>query len=305
MNLSVALLLALFLDYCFGEPKRFHPLVQFGRMAGFLESRCLLAPKESIVKQKISGILAVFLAVFPVVLVIVILNQNALFQLLITPLLLYLCIGPNSLKQHTLAVYQSLIDNDINQAKKNLSLIVSRETQQMDSSAIRRATIESTLENGADAIFAPLFWFVLTGATGVVFYRLINTLDAMWGYKNDRYLHFGWAAAKLDDLLNWIPARLTALSYALLGRTRQALVCWQQQAPDCESPNAGPVISAGAGALNLRLGGTAVYHGQSKYKPILGAGLAPENSDIKRTNFLIMATLWLWVLIIIIGTSLG
>jgi adenosylcobinamide-phosphate synthase len=184
-------------------------------------------------------------------------------------------------------------------------MIVSRETQDMDAQAIRKATIESTLENGADAIFAPIFWFVIAGPAGAVFYRLSNTLDAMWGYKNQHYFYFGFAAARLDDMLNWIPARLTALSYMLLGDTHKAWSCYRQQSPLCESPNAGVVMSAGAGCLNVSLGGPAIYHGQLKNKPTLGTGRTATNRDIKRANLLILFTTLLWLVVISAGEALA
>ena len=149
-------------------------------------------------------------------------------------------------------------------------MIVSRQTDKMTTNDVRKATIESVLENGADAIFAPLFWFIIAGPTGAILYRLTNTLDAMWGYKNTQYFYFGWATARFDDFLNWVPARLTALSYALLGKSLDAFKCWKNQAHLLDSPNAGPVMTAGAGALDIRLGGPAWYHGQLKDKISFG-----------------------------------
>lgn len=168
-----------------------------------------------------------------------------------------------------------------------------------------RRTIENTLENGSDAIFAPIFWFILLGPTDALFYRLSNTLDAMLGYKNPRFYHFGYCAARLDDILNWMPARLTVLSYVLLGDSRKAWRCYRQQGSLCASPNAGPVMSAGAGCLDIQLGGPAIYHGQMQIKPKLGTKRLPENQDIKRANLLIVFTSLLWLATISLGESIA
>ena len=158
------------------------------------------------------------------------------------------------------------------------------------------------MENGCDAVFGALFWFVLAWGSGVVLYRLANTLDAMWGYKTPRYRDFGWAAARLDDLLNWVPARLTALSYVAVGaKPALAWRCWREQAPRWKSPNAGPVMAAGAGALGLALGGQARYHGEWSARPALGEGLAPRAGDIGRAVALLRRALLLWLAAILAG----
>ncbi|NOQ13454.1 MAG: cobalamin biosynthesis protein [Methyloprofundus sp.] len=305
MTVSLTLLLALLLDAIFGEPKKWHPLVLFGAWATFIEQRLILPRDRPNIYQKINGLLALVLATLPITGIIFILTRPPLLNELLSPLLLYLCIAPKSLLQHTLAIYRPLQTGDLSQARQAIAMIVSRETQQMDSQAIRKASIESTLENGADAVFAPIFWFIMAGPTGVTFYRLSNTLDAMWGYKNHRYYYFGFAAARLDDILNWIPARLTALSYILLGDSQKAWLCYRQQSPHCESPNAGVVMSAGAGSLNVNLGGSAIYHGQLKNKPTLGTERTATNQDIKRANLLIILTTLLWFSLISLGETLA
>ena len=305
MTVALALLIALILDALFGEPQKSHPLVLFGTWASTIEEWLILPRDRTNINQKIHGLLALMLSVLPISGVIFFITRSSLLNDLLSPVILYLCIAPKSLLQHTLAIYQPLQKGDLVQARHAIAMIVSRETRQMDAQAIRKGTIESTLENGADAIFAPIFWFIIAGPTGAIFYRLSNTLDAMWGYKNTRYYHFGFAAARLDDILNWIPARLTALSYLLLGDSHKSWSCYRQQSRLCESPNAGVVMSAGAGCLNVKLGGAAIYHGQLKNKPTLGTERIATNQDILRANLLILLTTLLWLVLISLGESLA
>lgn len=208
--------------------------------------------------------------------------------------LLYFAVGHKSLHEHARAVSNALHRDDNATAILATSYMVSR-----DSSAIEPvpATVESVLENGNDGVFGAIFWFLIAGGAGALAFRLINTMDAMWGYKNHRYNYFGWAAARLDDVVNYIPARLTALTYALLGNTRTAINCWKTQAPLWDSPNAGPVMSAGAGSLSVKLGGAARYHGEWHIRPILGAGSPPEINDIERALELVRHGVYLWLIV--------
>jgi adenosylcobinamide-phosphate synthase len=208
---------------------------------------------------------------------------------------LYLALGAKSLWEHIHAVAGALAAADLEHARALGARIVTRDLREASETDVARAAVESALENGNDAVFGTLFWFAVGGAPGVILYRLVNTLDAMWGYKTQRYLHFGWAAARLDDALNYAPARLTALTYALLGNTRVGLACWQRQAHAWESPNAGPVMAAGAGALGLKLGGMARYHGRMEERPLLGAGHPPDVADIDRALRLVFAGVATWV----------
>ena len=131
---------------------------------------------------------------------------------------------------------------------------------------------------------------------------MVNTLDAMWGYRNERYLTFGRVAARLDDLMNWVPARLTALTYAVLGQTRLALRCWKTQAPAWESPNAGPVMAAGAGALGVTLGGSAPYSDGLRQRPLLGHGPSATAASIRESIILVTRGAWLWVVLSFLGS---
>jgi adenosylcobinamide-phosphate synthase len=302
MSLAFTVLAAVLLDKLLGEPRRWHPLVGFGRLVQWLEHR-LRQHEEgaSTYWIRIKGVFAVLLLLTPFTAAAFLVSRIPLWGSLFDAFMLYLAIGATSLKAHAQAVQQALSKQDIDDARYKVSMIVSRDTKSLEETDIARATVESVLENGSDAVFAAVFWFVLLGAPGAVLYRLSNTLDAMWGYRNQRYYYFGWAAARWDDVMNWIPARLTALTYMVLGNAKQAWQCWRLQAPTWYSPNAGPVMASGAGALGVLLGGKASYHGTMKDRPVLGTGRAPNGADIERAIGLVNHGLWLWVGVLFLG----
>lgn len=269
----LVVLVALLLDRALGEPRRAHPLVAFGRLVTHVEARM---HADSVA----AGALALLLVVLPFValawMAVLWLPQPALFALEVVGL--FAAIGLRSLGEHARAVAAALAAGDLQAARAAVGRMVSRDTRALDDEGVAKAATESVLENGADAVTASLFWYLLAGLPGLVAHRLINTLDAMWGYRSPRYARFGRVAARLDDVLNWVPARLTALGYALAGRTAISLRCWRTQARNWESPNAGPVMAAGAGALGLQLGGPAPYAGGLRERPVLGEG-APATAD--------------------------
>jgi adenosylcobinamide-phosphate synthase len=291
-TLALALVAGIVLDLLLGEARRWHPLVCFGRLASALERR-LNGGRSRIAR----GLLAWMLAVLPLC---------ALAWLACAyagsaghAVLLYLGIGLRSLRDHTLPIHAALVRGDLDAARGLTSRIVSRDTEQAGESDLAKAGAESLLENGNDAVFGTLFWFLVGGGAGVVLFRLANTLDAMWGYRNARFNLFGRVAARIDDVLNYVPARLTALSYVLLaerGRLR-AWRCWRAQAPAWSSPNAGPVMASGAGALGVQLGGAAVYDGVTEQRPPLGTGPDACADDILRAWRLVWRTTLLWVVV--------
>nr|WP_218642975.1 adenosylcobinamide-phosphate synthase CbiB [Ralstonia pickettii] len=296
---TLAALAGVLLDRLFGEVPRWHPLVGFGRLAKAIERRMNRAP-AAVSWSRLDGVVAWAIAVLPLVLLAgwlvgVARNVSPWLVAALDAVALYFAIGARSLHEHIAPIALALRDADVPRARALASRIVSRDLTQATGEPIARAAVESALENGSDAIFAPLFWLVVAGAPGVVLYRLANTLDAMWGYRNARFAGFGWAAARIDDVLNWIPARLTAISYALLGHTADALNCWRTQAPQWSSPNAGPVMAAGAGSLRVQLGGAARYDGVEEARPSLGTGETATAADIARALTLVSRTLWLWL----------
>lgn len=298
MSLFLTVGAALLLDALLGEPKRAHPLVAFGRLADRLEQHFNGAAARG---WRSHGVTAWCLAVLPLTVLAWLLSLLPGIGWLVEIVLLYLALGLRSLGEHALPVAQALWRHDLPEARRRVGCIVSRDTTQLDEEGVARAATESVLENGSDAVFAALFWFIVAGAPGVVLYRLSNTLDAMWGYRNARFERFGWAAARIDDVLNYVPARLVALTYALLGRTRRALRCWRTQAPLWDSPNAGPVMASGAGALGVVLGGSAIYHGEVHARPELGRGQAPQARHIEHALDLVWAGVGVWLLALLFG----
>lgn len=313
------ILLALTLDHILGEPKKAHPLVLFGRLAGSVESRLNNHTISSGNMQ--NGLYGWSATVLPIVFGLGLLGYLAgqlstwllwMFEAAI----LYLCIGWRSLKEHMLAIHSPLANQKLEAARYACSMVVSRDTQHLDEAEIAKAAVESTLENGSDGIYAAIFWFALLGIPGVVLYRLSNTLDAMWGYRTERHESFGKWAAKVDDALNWIPARITAWLYIanafIINKpsgkqlAQSAIANWKSQAPTLSSPNGGPVMITGATILDVKLGGPTSYHGKLIDKPFFGGQGAVGPQHIPKALNLIDRTLVGWVMIaVIVATTLS
>jgi adenosylcobinamide-phosphate synthase len=225
---AIALLMGagVLLDLLLGETRRWHPLVGFGKLAGAIENRL----NRGRWKQA-KGASAWLLAVLPPVALCAWICSVQIWLgwpgFLLHALMLYFCIGLRSLRDHHLPIAQALARGDLAAARTLTARIVSRDTNAANATDLARASTESLLENGNDAVFGTLFWFAVAGGPGALLFRLANTLDAMWGYRNLRFDAFGKAAARIDDGLNLIPARLTALSYvALAGGRKDRLRAW-------------------------------------------------------------------------------
>lgn len=306
LTLTGIIVTAFVLDAILGDPQSaLHPVALLGRWAGYAEKACRKLPCPAMV----AGILGWLMVVAPVTLAAIIsvwLTQKYLgnaAQVLLAGLWLYACIALRSLWQHAQNVYKPLAAQNLPHARKALGMIVSRDTAELNESEIVRGTVESLGENLVDAVNSAVFWavigFLIYGAplaTGLaVLLRTANMLDACWGYKNRRYLYFGRFAARMDDCLHFIPARLSLLATALAapfvnGALGAALKTGFRHRKDHPSPNSAWGMAAFAGALNLRLGGPTVYRGVTEHNPYLGNGraiLTPH--DIKRAQSL---TLW-------------
>ena len=297
----IMVLCAVFLDFLLGEPHRYHPLAGFGRLVTRIEKRFYPPEGRSQGHFLIAGLLAWLILVLPFVGLSIWFMYIPVIGTVASIAGLYLALGGQSLAEHAQTVKSALEVGNLRYARDRVGMIVSRDTRELDETDVCRATIESVLENGNDAIFAARFWFVVLGLPGVVLYRLSNTLDAMWGYKNDRYLYFGRVAARIDDVMNWIPARLTALTYVLVGRAWRHAMIWTAQAREWKGRNAGWVMACGAGGMGLKLGGPAIYHGREEIRPWLGKDRAPTIEDIGLSIRFVQQSLWLWLGLLFLG----
>ncbi|TBR42851.1 cobalamin biosynthesis protein CobD [Marinomonas agarivorans] len=315
----ITLVLALVLDRCIGEPASWHPLILFGRWADFCRHLMLTSLTPQLIKHqttakmsnskidRITGLVAWSITVLPILILVsgfILLLSNIIGHI-VSVIVLYVCIGWQSLREHAFAVLTPLRQGDLPQARQAVGYIVSRDTDSLSEEEVTKAGIESVLENGSDAIFAPIFWFFILGVPGVLLYRLANTLDAMWGYKNATFLYFGWWAARVDDVLNFVPARFVVVTYAIGGNFTHAIKAAKETGFNWKSPNAGPVMAAGAGALMIQLGGKATYFGKIEERPILGKkeqAINENNSnapltvtDLQRAITLVDRGVWLWI----------
>ncbi|MFV0300038.1 MAG: adenosylcobinamide-phosphate synthase CbiB [Paracoccus sp. (in: a-proteobacteria)] len=293
-------LLALLVDALVGWPDAVyrrigHPVTWLGRLIAALETRLNHGPHR-IARGALATALTLAAAILP---------AWALAQLagpLLAGLLAWPLIAARSLNDHVAAVARPLIAGDLAGARAATSMIVGRDVTRADPAALSRATLESLAENASDGVIAPLFWLAVAGLPGVAGYKAINTLDSMIGHRNPRYEGFGKVAARLDDLANLIPARLTALLFALAARSAPALRCALAEARRHRSPNAGWPEAAMAGALGIRLSGPRQYGERVAMEPWLnGAAPDPGPTDIARGLRLYRRTLAVTALLLALG----
>jgi len=290
---------AFLLDLLLGDPQWFpHPVRLVGKLATATER---LFRGMRFLPLRVAGILTAMMVIATTVAVVQLLVWQAarlhpLAGLIVSVLLLYFAIAPRDLAAHAAAVRDALLSGDLELARRKVAMMVGRDTSSLDEEGVARAAVESVAENTSDGVTAPLFYGILFGPAGAWLYKASNTLDSMFGYRNERYREFGWASARFDDLLNWLPARLTVL--AVVGAAfilrldpaasiRSVRLCARRH----ESPNAGYPESAFAGALGVTLGGARSYGGVTKTVPTLGIREgAMEAATITRAMRLMYAT---------------
>ena len=276
---ATGLLLGYAADRLLGDPVRYHPVAGFGSLATGLERRWYadsrargLAHTAGLVGAAVAaGVAAERVGTRPA------------GRVLVTAVATWAVLGGRSLEREALAVHARLACEDLPAARVRLTHLVGRDTTNLDQSEVARAVVESVAENTSDAVVAPLVWGAVAGVPGLLGYRAANTLDAMVGHRSPRYERFGWASARLDDLLNLPGSRLAGLLTMAVRpqRASEAWRSWRRDAAAHPSPNAGVVEAAFAGSLGIRLGGTNTYYGgQVEHRAVLGAGEPPRPSDV-------------------------
>lgn len=311
------LLTAFVLDLLLGDPRsKLHPVALLGLLSMRIERLCRKLMGSSIISGFIAWLLVTAMAVIPAYIVTWAAWHWAggLWGALLAGLWLYICIAPRSLWQHAEKIRQPLAKGCLPNARQALAMIVSRDTANLNESEIARGAVESLGENLVDAVNSAVFWAVIgwliggapLAATLAVMLRTANTLDACWGYKNKRYLNFGRMAARIDDLLHYVPARLSLLTIAagalpIKGNPLAALRCGFRHRHDHPSPNSAWGMAAFAGALGICLGGPTAYNGVIENNPCLGNGRAVLTApDIRRAQWLGLLSAVIFVLLMLL-----
>ncbi len=269
-TILAALLLGWFMDLGFGDPPRLpHPVVLFGRMISFMEHRLNHGTHRKL-KGAFMAVTLVLVVFFGTsALLMLCFMVSGLPALAVQAILIFFCLAGTTLIREVRGVFHAL-DRSLDEGRRQVARIVGRDTSQLSAQEVRAAALETLAENLSDGVVAPLFWLMIGGVPGMMAYKMVNTMDSMVGYHTERYIDFGCFAARLDDVANYLPARLTAF-LMLLGMWRLDLLGFVRRFGRCHaSPNSGYPESALAGILDCRFGGPHYYFGELFPKPYIG-----------------------------------
>lgn len=292
----IIVIAAVVLDWVLGDPRQIpHPVVGIGKLISLLE---LALRRRLGAEGRVGGVFLVLLTVGGSVaagwaIIASLYDIHHWVGLAGEALLGWFCLAARSLHRESRLVAAALEAGDLEGAREFLSRIVGRDTAALSEEECWRATVETVAENSSDGVIAPLFYLMLGGPLVALAYKAVNTLDSMVGYKNERYLHFGWAAARLDDLANWLPARLTGVLFCCVAPLvrlsgADAWRVMKRDGRNHSSPNAGIPEAAAAGALGARLGGASSYFGAVVEKPFIGDGGKPVDGRAWRGSIRLM-----------------
>lgn len=294
---TAALVIGFLIDFVVGDPRALpHPVVGMGRLITFCEKRLRRGDGGDLRRGALTAIIVAGLSTaLPAAVLALAWFLHPLLYLALASLMSFQLVAARDLVRESRAVQTALEAGDVEAARKAVSMIVGRDTDALDEPGICRAAVETVAENTSDGVIAPLFWMGLLGPAGGFFYKAVNTMDSMIGYKNETYLLYGRAAAKLDDAVNFLPARLSALLMVLVCPLvgldgKNAWRIFRRDRHKHESPNSAQTESVCAGALGVELAGDASYGGVLHKKPRLGDPLRPiEPRDITKAGRLMYA----------------
>ena len=267
MEKILSIILAWILDLCLGDPARLpHPVVAFGKLISKGEH----ALNRGTHRKLKGALLAMALVVGTYTLTALVLGcLPSIIEFFVSTLLIFYCLAGTTLIREVREVFRA-VDQSLDEGRKQVARIVGRDTSELSAQEVRTAALETLAENLSDGVIAPLFWYALLGVPGMLAYKMVNTLDSMIGYRNERYKDFGCFAARLDDVANYIPARLTAFFMVLASGRLSLLGFVWKYGNQHASPNSGYPEAALAGILNCRFGGPHNYFGQEVWKPFIG-----------------------------------
>lgn len=297
----VPVIIGFLLDAVFGDPYNMpHPIRLIGNLISKLDKllyRDDTSDRQKFIRGMILALTVIVLsAVCPLIILIICYRINIYAGVIVQGVMCYYLIAAKCLKTESMKVYSAIEKDDTEGARYAVSMIVGRDTDRLDRNGIIKAAVETVAENTSDGVTAPLFYMIIGGAVLGFVYKAVNTMDSMIGYKNDKYMYFGRFAAKLDDILNYIPARLTAVFMIIAAfisgdNGRNAFKIWRRDRRKHKSPNSAQTEAVCAGALEIQLAGDAYYFGKLLKKDTIGDDLKPiENEDIKRANVLMYVT---------------
>lgn len=302
-NLNLPLLTAWLLDHWQGDPTWLpHPVVAFGKAISFCEHR-LNQGDSRFLKGALMTVLLVA-GVYSITLLL--LRLAALFSpgmlLAVQILLIFYCLAGTTLVREVRMVFKA-VDRSLEEGRKQVARIVGRDTSELSAQEVRTAALETLAENLSDGVVAPLFWYLLLGVPGMLAYKMVNTLDSMVGYRNERYCQFGCFAARLDDVANYIPARLTAFLMVLVSGRLSLLAFVGRYGSQHASPNSGYPEAALAAILNCRFGGPHNYFGKEVWKPYIGSNERPLKTEDMRVAVRINRRVEWWMVVAVMITS--
>jgi len=284
LPVAAGLALGVLADELLGDPRRGHPVAGFGTAAAALERRLYRDTRQAGGRYTLACVL-------PVLATAALIERRTATRPTTRAVAIaaatWTVIGGRSLRRIGTELAATLAQDDLTTARALIPSLCGRDPAKLDGKGLARATVESIAENTSDSVTAPLFWGAVAGLPGLLGYRAVNTLDAMVGHRSPRYARFGTAAARLDDVANLLPSRLTAVLTVAVARQvggspGEAYRTWRSDAASHPSPNAGQCEAAAAGALGVRLGGPTSYPTHTEVRPVLGTGRTPEPQDIAR-----------------------